>query len=142
MALQSQPLLGPVIGLCAWTLVMEVWMYAVRLPAYWRYKVDMSNPEKVDKELKKVPPSVFYAGENFNHLMEQPTQFYAIALVLNALGVHDRATVALAWTYVGLRVAHSLVQATINKIPLRFRIFAASGLVLMALTGMAAVAYQ
>jgi hypothetical protein len=120
---------------------MEVWMYAIRLPAYRKYKVDMSDPRKVAQELKKVPPHIFYAGENFTHLMEQPTTFFAILWVLHALNATDAATVALAWMYVALRVAHSLVQATFNQIDLRFKVFAASGLVLAMLTGRAAMAH-
>jgi hypothetical protein len=46
---------------------------------------------------------------------------------------------ALAWTYVGLRVAHSLVHVTVNKIMLRFAIFIAASLVLLALAARAAL---
>jgi hypothetical protein len=135
------PLAGPVISLCAWTLIMEIWMYATRLPAYAYYKVDMSDSRKVTEELRKVPPRIFWAGENFNHLMEQPTNFYAVVWALYALDARDGVTVGLAWTYVGLRVAHSLVQATVNRIGVRFKLFAASGVVLAVLTGRAAVEY-
>lgn len=137
--LDTQPLLGPILALCTWTLIMEVWMYATRLPAYQKYKVDMSNTKNVARELQKVPPHIFWAGENYNHLMEQPTQFYATLLVLNALGAQDLGVVMLAWVFVGLRVGHSLVQATINQIDLRFKFFAASGVVLAVLTGVALV---
>jgi hypothetical protein len=135
------PLAGPVISLCAWTLLMEIWMYATRLPAYAYYKVDMTDPRKVASELRKVPPQIFWAGENFNHLMEQPTNFYAVVWVLYVLDAGDGLTVGLAWMYVGLRVAHSLVQATVNWIGVRFKLFAASGVVLAMLTGRAAVTY-
>lgn len=135
--LQDQPLLAPILALCVWTLIMEIWMYATRLPAYQKYKVDMSNSKNVARELQKVPPHIFWSGENFNHLMEQPTQFYATALVLNALGARDLGVLMLAWIYVGLRIGHSLVQATVNQIDLRFKFFAASGVVLAGLTGVA-----
>ena len=117
---------------------MEAWMYALRIPALSKYKVDTS-PEKIKESMAaNVPPHVQYPADNYNHLMEQPTQFYAIALAMNQMGVTDGVTVKLAWTYVGLRVLHSLVQATKNPIMVRFQIFLASSLVLLGMTGMAA----
>lgn len=86
----------------------------------------------------KLPSSVARIANNFNHLHEQPTQFYAVALTLALLGVDDGTTVGLGWAYVGLRIVHSLVQATVNHIPTRFTLFASSGLVLLGMTGRAA----
>jgi hypothetical protein len=40
----------------------------------------------------------------------------------------------LAWTYVGLRVLHSLIQATANVVRWRFMVFTLASLVLLALT--------
>ncbi len=48
-------------------------------------------------------------------------------------GAADHIGVALAWAYVALRVAHSLVQATRNVIMVRFSVFALGSLVLFAL---------
>jgi hypothetical protein len=67
-------------------------------------------------------------------LHEAPTVFYAVALALALIGQGDGLNAMLAWSYVGLRIAHSLVQSTINKVMVRFLIFALSSLVLMALT--------
>lgn len=77
--------------------------------------------------------------DNYNHLMEQPTQFYATTLALIFLEANDPVTVNLAWGYVGLRVVHSLVQAMANPIMPRFYIFATSSLVLAGLTAKAAM---
>jgi hypothetical protein len=82
---------------------------------------------------------VRWKADNYNHLMEQPTLFYAIAIVL-ALVEPDATNRALAWGYVGLRVAHSLVQALVNKIEVRFGLFALSSLVLIVLSVRAAFA--
>lgn len=78
-------------------------------------------------------PDVRWKADNYNHLLEQPTIFYAIALTLAVLGAVDAASVILAWAYVGLRIVHSLVQATVNVILWRFAVFALSSLVLAAL---------
>lgn len=72
-----------------------------------------------------------------SHLMEQPTQYYATALTLAMLGANDSTTVGLAWTYTGLRVVHSLVQATVNHIPTRFGLFALSSFTLLGMTAKA-----
>jgi len=85
---------------------------------------------------------VHWPAENYNHLMEQPTQFYAIALAMNQMGLRDSTSVKLAWTYVGLRIVHSLVQSTNNKIMVRFQLFAASSLVLLGLTAKGVMEYM
>lgn len=109
-------------------------MYALRIPALSKYQVD-TRPEKIKEDFaKKIPAHINYPAENYNHLMEQPTQFYAIALAMNQMGVRDGISVKLAWTYVGLRILHSLVQSTKNPIMVRFQIFAASSLALLGLT--------
>ncbi|KAF2765816.1 hypothetical protein EJ03DRAFT_299516 [Teratosphaeria nubilosa] len=135
----SQPLLKPVTSLASWTLVMEAWMYAYRLPAISKYDVDTS-PESTKEDMNaKIPRRLQWPADNYNHLMEQPTQFYAVALALNALGRSDPITVGLAWTYVGLRIIHSVVQSVSNPIAIRFQIFALSSLALLGLTGKAAM---
>jgi hypothetical protein len=66
--------------------------------------------------------------------MEQPTLFYAVTLTLALVDTGSGLNTDLAWLYVGLRIAHSLVQAIINVIILRFTLFMAASLVLLALT--------
>ncbi|EMC97905.1 hypothetical protein BAUCODRAFT_120826 [Baudoinia panamericana UAMH 10762] len=134
----SQPLLGPLVGLVGWTFVMEGWMYLYRLPAMSKYNVDASPGMTKEHLNAKIPRHLQYPADNFNHLMEQPTQFYAIVLALNQLGVRDSLTVQLAWTYVGLRIVHSLVQSTTNHILIRFSIFLTSSAVLLGMTAQAA----
>ena len=86
-----------------------------------------------------LPAPVRWKADNYNHLMEQPTLFYAIAITL-ALVDPDATNRALAWAYVGLRVVHSLVQTLINKIEVRFAVFALSSIALIVLTARAALA--
>jgi hypothetical protein len=71
-------------------------------------------------------------ADNYNHLHEQPTVFYALMFFAALTGGGDGPALALAWTYVGLRVVHSLVQATFNRVVVRFSVFALATLVLMA----------
>jgi hypothetical protein len=87
----------------------------------------------------RLPPEVRWKADNYNHLMEQPTLFYAVALTLALVGAGDGINLTLAWAYVGLRVVHSLIQAMVNIIVLRFGVFMAASMVLLALAVRAAM---
>mgnify|MGYP002382013156 CR=1 FL=1 len=87
-----------------------------------------------------LPASVRWKADNYNHLMEQPTLFYAVALTLALLDQGHGLNTAIAWGYVGLRVVHSLVQALTNVIMVRFLVFMASSVALLALVLHAALA--
>ena len=87
-----------------------------------------------DKSLDAVlPPQVQWKAHNYNHLHEAPTVFYAVAIVLAIIGQGDGLNAQIAWAYVGLRITHSVVQATVNKVTVRFALFAISSFCLMAL---------
>ena len=88
----------------------------------------------------QLPAEVCWKADNYNHLLEQPTIFYAVCLTLAFVDAGRAAMQGLAWAYVGLRVAHSLVQATVNKVMIRFTLFAAASLVLLVMTIRAASA--
>lgn len=135
-------ILQPVVALLTWTMVMWLWMYATRIPAMNAAGIDAKNLVGSDgASLRaKLPETVSWKADNYNHLHEAPTLFYAVAVVLAIIGQGDGLNATLAWAYVGLRVAHSLVQATINRVVVRFALFALSSLVLMALIARAAMA--
>ncbi|MDB5726399.1 MAG: rane protein [Novosphingobium sp.] len=131
--------LPPVIALAAWTMVMWAWMYATRLPAIGAAKVDLDelvrDPATSLDDL--LPVGVQWKAHNYNHLHEAPTVFYAVAIVLAIIGAGDGLNAHLAWGYVAIRVVHSLVQATVNKVSARFVLFALSSVVLMVLVARA-----
>ena len=89
--------------------------------------------------MEALPAAVRQVADNYNHLMEQPTLFYAVCFALQFLEQTQPINIGLAWTYVALRIVHSLVQNTVNVIMLRFLIFVASTLVLATLTFHAAL---
>ncbi len=126
-------ILQPVIALVLWSMVMWAWLYATRLPAMARAgtKLDPAQPSAV--MLGGLPPEVRWKADNYNHLMEQPTLFYAVALTLALLEQGDGLNLWLAWAYVALRVVHSLIQALGNVIPVRFLVFMAASVVLVIL---------
>lgn len=143
-------ILQPIVVLAGWTMIMWLWMYATRLPAMSRAKVDPDSLARdPGKSLDQIlPPHVSWKAQNYNHLHEAPTVFYAVALTLALLGSTTTAlspaanqfAVLLAWAYVALRVVHSLVQAMINKVVLRFALFALSTVILMAMIALAGTA--
>ncbi|MDX1757752.1 MAG: MAPEG family protein [Marinobacter sp.] len=130
----SSPILAPVVALVAWSLAMWLWMYVTRLPAMKRAHMVPDPQAPRGEQMNRLPARVRWKADNYNHLMEQPTIFYAIALTLALLGQGDGVNLVLAWAYVGLRVVHSLVQALVNKIEVRFVLFAVSSLTLIGLT--------
>ena len=130
-------IIAPVVALVAWTLVMQVWLYAVRFPAMRRAGLSMKGRvgSRTGSLDGVVEDQVQWKAHNYNHLMEQPTLFYAIALSLALLGAGDVwINVWLAWAYVAFRVLHSLIQATVNVVKWRFLAFLAASLCLLGLT--------
>ena len=132
----SQPsaLLAPVIALVLWTFVMWGWMYWTRIPAILRLRMRLDPNAPRGAQMNELPPEVRWKADNYNHLFEQPTLFYAVALVLALTRDTSNFALGLAWIYVALRVVHSVWQATVNVIPIRFYLFSASSIVLFALT--------
>jgi hypothetical protein len=133
--MQSQ-ILAPVVALVAWSLIILLWMMLTRMAAMRAAGVDITKltGTKGSDADKVLPPQVQWKAHNYIHLMEQPTLFYAICLALALLGAGNGTNAAIAWVYVGLRVAHSVVQATINRVWIRFALFLLSTLALFALT--------
>ena len=130
------PILAPVVALVAWTLVMQIWMYASRIPAMKRAGISLKG--KVGSRggalEGAIPDHANWKAHNYNHLMEQPTIFYAIALTLALLGFGGGINLYLAWGYVGLRIVHSLIQSTVNVVTYRFVVFSLASLCLLGLT--------
>jgi hypothetical protein len=125
-------MLAPIVTLIAWTLLVWIWMYAKRIPAMNRAGID-PQAARHPGSLNVLPADVRQVAENYNHLMEQPTIFYALAFAVQLSGQADGLSVMLGWAYVGLRVLHSLVQGTINIVVIRFTLFSLSTIVLMVL---------
>ena len=124
--------LTPVLILASWTLVMWMWMYATRIPAMQKAKIDVTKM-KDKSEMDVLPREVRQVADNYNHLHEQPVVFYALAIYANLAGNESGFAVTMAWAYVVLRIAHSLYQALVNFIPVRFVLFSLSSLSLVGL---------
>jgi hypothetical protein len=121
-------MLTPVLALIAWTFVIWFWLYATRIPAMRAAGLDPARVKRKG-DLDPLPVSVQQIADNYNHLHEQPTVFYS-----HLVGVADPLNIGLAWGYVGVRIAHSLIQCTSNFVPVRFSVFVVASLLLMIIT--------
>ena len=134
--MESKAILAPAAVLALWTLIMLFWMAATRAPTLAKMAPQMKDGPPggrgVDLE-PMLPASSNWKSHNYTHLVEQPTVFYAVILILAAGGGVTATTVGLAWAYTGIRIIHSLWQALVNRIPIRFALFAISSLCLTAL---------
>jgi hypothetical protein len=122
----SSEILKPVVILAAWSMLMWLFMYARRLPAMKRAgMLDKPMVGSVGSDIRaKIAGRDQWPADNYNHLMEQPTIFYAVALTLAFAGAGNSLNAMLAWAYVILRIVHSLVQTSINHVPTRFALHA------------------
>ncbi len=128
----DQSILTPVLALIGWTLLVWAWMYALRIPAMTAAEIDPDDARHPGS-LNVLPSKVRQVADNYNHLHEQPTVFYALVFYTYLAGHVTSFTLTAAWVYVFLRIAHSLVQNTVNRVMLRFGIFAMSSVTLIAL---------
>jgi hypothetical protein len=134
MTIES-PIFAPAIVLVLWSLFMLAWLAMTRLPAMARAGISLTsivgsrgaNLEGV------IPDHVNWKAHNYAHLMEQPTLFYVTVVVLGLVGAGEGLNLQLAWAYVILRILHSIVQATWNRVVVRFTLFSVSTLALLLL---------
>ena len=133
-------ILAPAAVLAGWTMFVFVWLIARRLPAFAAAGITVGSmpagARAVDTEAQlSTKPN--WISHNYTHLMEQPTVFYPVVIMLSLMGDNSALSVNLAWGYAGVRVLHSLWQANLNTIPVRFALFALSSLCLITLAARA-----
>ena len=130
----STSFLAPVLALIIWTLLIWILMYARRIPAMQAAKIDPDAAKSPDGRWKEsLPLSVQASAHNYNHLMEQPTIFYALMFYVALTAQMSSLILYAAWGYVALRVLHSFIQVSSGKVILRFAVFSLSTLVLIGM---------
>lgn len=135
----STEILAPVAVLMLLTCVAWAWMYATRIPAIQQAGMVMDPEAPSGSQMSQLPARVRWKADNYNHLLEQPTLFYAACFTLALLGEGSGLNLTLAWAYAVIRIIHTLHQCLWNKIEIRFAIFSAGSLVLIAMIVRAAV---
>ena len=133
----SSPILLPVLVLVLWSVVQLLWMVVTRLPAISAANLGDTAGQRTAELAEQLPQEVQWKADNYNHLMEQPTIFYATAIALAVAGLGSGLNLYLAWFYTGSRIVHSIVHSTTNNVLVRFSIFLLGtiALVVMAANG-------
>ena len=131
--MQAQ-MLAPAAVLVAWTLIMLLWTAGTRLPALSKVGgLKNAKPGGRGQDLEGViDDRINWKSHNYSHLVEQPTLFYAVSLIIALLGPNP-TMVLVAWIYVAIRIVHSIWQATVNVVSVRFLLFALSTIALVIL---------
>lgn len=125
------PILYPVFALAAWTSLVLLMIPIARFRAAFRREV---GPEDFRYgESAAVPAQVSLPNRNYMNLLELPLLFYVVCLIIYVTGSINTSLLTVAWAYVALRVAHSLVHLTYNNVIHRLLVFATSNFVLVAL---------
>ena len=128
-------ILEPVVVLVAWTLIILVWMMSTRLPYLTKNDILPQELQNASDVAVKLPARIRRVSDNYNHLHEQPTLFYALAIGLAVMGTVESTQILLAWVYVGSRVIHSVIQCTYNSVTHRFLFFLVGTVALLGIVG-------
>jgi hypothetical protein len=126
----ARSMLHAIVAMGFLTLVMFLWMVATRPLAMRRAGIKPQDAAHTSVLQERLPSEVQRVTDNYNHLFEAPTLFYAMVLAIVVLGHADPLHARAAWAFVALRVLHSLVQATFNRVTVRFTLFVLSWLAL------------
>ena len=129
--MQNTSILYPVFALAGWTAFVLTLMGVTRIGAALRGRV--SPTDFRFGESANVPAGVCIPNRNYMNLLELPVLFYVVCLLLYATRQHESVALFLAWAYVALRVAHSIVHLTYNNVIHRLIVFAISNTVLLVL---------
>ena len=134
--MEYSPILAPVVALAGWTMLVLLWMVAARGGAFRRMGVTLGSIPDGSRGVNldgRGEDKAQWKSHNYNHLMEQPTAFYATALTLAMMGIGTGTNYWLAWGYVALRVIHSLIQCTVNVVRYRLTVFVFASICLMGM---------
>lgn len=134
-----QTFLIPVLVLIIWTSIMWIWMYATRIPAMQKAKINPDEYRHPGTSGELLPANVRAVADNYNHLHEQPTIFYAVMFFAALTGGGDSLMLYFAYAYAGLRIVHSLIQILSPKVIHRFGMFVLCSLVLFVMVGKEAI---
>ena len=126
----DKALLQPVLALMLLTLAVWILLYVRRIAYMKENRIDAQRLSTPERAAALIPEHVNHAGNNLKNLFELPVIFYALCLLLFATGLADRVYVFAAWVFVALRVVHSAIHCTTNRVMARFLAYMAGAVVL------------
>ena len=126
-------ILYPMFGMIVLSCFVVILLYATRVPSLIKMWGNLQHAKHADELRPKLPLKLRYITENYNHIFEQPTLFYAVVIYIFLMEHTDNVHVYLAWGYVATRMIHIAIQLTTNNVSSRAAIFSISGLCLIAM---------
>lgn len=124
-------MLGPAFAMAGLTFAVWVRLYVVRIGEMKRRRIHPQALSSAAKVAERLEDS--RASDNFRNLFELPVLFYLAIVVAILGGLATPVSLGLAWAFVGLRVVHSTIHCTYNKVMHRFVAYVAGGVVLALL---------
>ena len=138
--MQGTEIFAPFFGMLLLTFAVWVYLYVRRITFFKTNRIHAQRVSTPAKVVEIIPEEINYPANNFNNLFELPVVFYALCLYLFVTGNVDSVYVWAAWAFFGLRLAHSVIQCTVNIVMMRFAVYMAGALVLWFMVLRAALA--
>lgn len=126
-------ILQPMLGMMIWSGIILLALLAQRIPVVIKHWGHLQYALHSEELRPRLPIRMRYVTDNYNHIFEQPTLFYATVVYINLMGHESTINVALAWAYVFGRIVHSLIHISVNNVSWRATSFALSSLCLLAM---------
>ena len=126
-------ILNPMLAMMAWSGLIVAILLMTRMPVVVTQWGNLQFAKHSDELRPKMSEKFRYITDNYNHIFEQPTLFYAVLIYIQLAGTTNQTNISLAWAYVFLRVVHSLIQLTSSNVSWRAASFATSSLSLMVI---------
>src|SRR5512141_2755126 len=127
----------PAVAMVALTLVVWLRMYFRRIAQMKRERIHPQAVATSAQATARLTDSA--AADNFRNLFELPVLFYLAVIVAAQTGQVTAVTLGIAWLFVVLRIAHSAIHCTYNKVIHRFYVYVSGGVVLWLLWGVLAL---
>ena len=129
-------ILDPMLAMLAWSGFIVAILLLTRIPVVIKQWGNLQYAKHSDELRPKMSDKFRYITDNYNHIFEQPTLFYAVLIYIQLADTVSQTNVSLAWAYVCLRVIHSAIQLTSNNVSWRAASFATSSLILIGMISM------
>jgi hypothetical protein len=127
----STSILLPGLAMVLLTFVVLIAMYRRRVAQMKRERIHPQTVATSAQSAAKLTDSG--PADNFRNLFELPVLFYFALVVCAITGLHDTATLALAWAFAAARALHSAIHCGYNKVMHRFRAYLLGAAILLAL---------
>ncbi len=130
MNMPTAELALPMLGMMILTLLVWLHMFVQRVSFAQGNKIDIEQFKTPADVQALVPANASGASNNFKNLFELPVIFYAVCLYLTVTLQVDSVYTNCAWVFLGLRVLHSLIHCSYNKVAHRFGVYILSAIAL------------